>query len=215
MICDYRNTKYCPVLENVKGEKEKLENDIREKHRRQKNMYNKISDRSTEFNTRFVKIYNSKCAYCGVSMNVLPSILFEVDHYIAESTYENKAQAGKVENLVLACYQCNRSKKDFVIKDEYVKRLCTDDGSIADVFYRDSNYYICINDKFIDDETVRKFYEQLHLEHQSRRLDYLLMNMRGLHKQIEGTVKGGKLAEAIVLLQEKRNEFRNMDNHKI
>ena len=111
--------------------------------------------------------------------------------------------------MVLACYQCNRGKKDFVIKDEYVKHLCTDDGSIADVFYRDSKYYICINDKYTDDETVKKFYEQLHLEHQSRRLDYLIMNMRGLHKQIEGTDKGGKLAEAIVLLQEKRNEFRN------
>ena len=209
MINDYRNTKYCPVLENIKDEKEKLENDIREKHPRQKNMYNKISDRSTEYNARFAKIYNCKCAYCGVSMKVLSSILFEVDHYIAESTYADKAQAGKVENLVLACYQCNRSKKDFIIKDEYVKRLCTDNGSIADVFYRDSNYYICINDKYMDDETVKKFYEQLHLEHQSRRLDYLLMNMHGLHKQMQGTDKGGKLAEAIVLLQEKRNEFRD------
>ena len=76
-------------------------------------MYNKISDRSTEFNSRFSEIYKCKCAYCGVDMKVLPSTLFEVDHYIAESTFTDKEKAGKVENLVLACYQCNRSKKDF------------------------------------------------------------------------------------------------------
>lgn len=209
MTKDYRNTKYCPSLEDVKEKKEKLENNIRKKHSRQKIMYNKISDRSTEFNSQFTEIYNCKCAYCGVDMKVLPLTLFEVDHYIAEADFTDKAEAGKVENLVLACYQCNRSKKDFVIKDEYVKQLCTDDGKIAEVFFRDSNYYICINDEFLEDTTIKNFYKQLHMEHQSRRLDYLLMNMRGLHKQIQGTDKGGKLAEAIILLQEKRNMFRD------
>lgn len=207
MTNDYRNTKYCPVLENVVNEKQNLEKSIREKHPRQKNMYNKIHDRSTIFNRKFLEIYNCKCAYCGVSMKVLPAILFEVDHFVAESAYEDKAEAGKVSNLVLSCYQCNRNKREFLIKDEYITRLCTDSGEIAEVFYRDLNYYICISENYRNDETIKAFYGKLQLDHQSRRLDYLLMNMRGLHKQIEQTSEGGRLAEAILLLQEKRNEF--------
>ena len=39
------------------------------------------------------------------------------------------------------------------------------------------------------------------------RLDYLLINMQGLHKKLEGTVQGGRLAEAILTMQRKRNKF--------
>lgn len=204
---DYRNTEYCPLLENVEDKKKTLEEKIRTDHPRQTIMYNKVHNRNTIYNEEFRAIYNCKCAYCGVSMDILPATLFEVDHFVAESLFDNKETAGKVDNLVLACYQCNRNKKDFEIGGEYIKKLNTDDGEIAGVFFRDDKYYIRIKDDYREDQTINDFYDQLQLVHQTRRLDYLLMNMQGLHKKLEGTVQGGRLAEAILTMQRKRNKF--------
>lgn len=209
---DYRNTEYCPILENVVDKKKTLEKNIRIAHPRQKIMYNKVRKRNTTFNKEFCDIYNCKCAYCGVSMEILPAMLFEVDHFVAESLFDDKEEAGKVDNLVLACYQCNRNKKEFEISEEYIAQLSTDDGQIANVFFRDNEYYIRISDSYIHDETINNFYNQLQLMHQTRRLDYLLMSMQGLHKRIEGTAQGGKLAEAILILQRKRNKFVEREN---
>ncbi|MBQ4559511.1 MAG: HNH endonuclease [Tyzzerella sp.] len=207
MTKDYRNTQYCPSLENIADKKKKLQNDIIEKHPRQRNIYNKVRDKKSSYNEQFVQIYNYKCAYCGVSMDVLPAQLFEVDHFIAESLFDNKNEAGKLENLALSCYQCNRNKSNFALVGEYTKKLCTDDGKIADVFCRDEDYYIRIKDEYKEDETIKKFYDKLQLVHQTRRLDYLLMNMKGLYKKLEGTTEGGRLAQAILIMQEKRNKF--------
>jgi len=195
------------VLENVEDKKKALEEKIRKAHPRQKIMYNKIHVRDNDFNKDFCAIYNCKCAYCGVSMDILPATLFEVDHFVAESLFEDKEKAGEVKNLVLACYQCNRNKKAFEISGEYIKKLNTDDGEVAKIFFRDDKYYIRIEKDFAEDETIKGFYNQLQLINQTRRLDYLLSNMQGLHKRLEGTSKGRKLAEAIVILQRKRNKF--------
>ena len=209
---DYRNTEYCPILENVADKKKTLEKNIKIAHPRQKIMYNKVHKRNTIFNKEFCDIYNCKCAYCGVSMEILPAMLFEVDHFVAESLFDDKEEAGKLDNLVLACYQCNRNKKEFEISEEYIEQLSTDNGQIANVFIRDNEYYIRISDAYIHDGTVKSFYDQLQLVHQTRRLDYLLMSMQGLHKKIEGTAQGGKLAEAILILQRKRNKFVEREN---
>lgn len=212
MTNDYRNTEYCPILENVADKKKTLEKKITIAHPRQKIMYNKVRKRNTAFNKEFCDIYNCKCAYCGVSMDILPAMLFEVDHFVAETLFDDKVEAGKIDNLVLACYQCNRNKKEFEMGEEYIEKLNTDAGQIANVFFRDNDYYIRISDAYIDDKTINRFYNQLQLMHQTRRLDYLLISMQGLHKKIEGTVQGGKLAEAILILQRKRNKFVEREN---
>lgn len=204
---DYRNTEYCPMLDNVKNKKKLLEEKIRLAHPRQKIMYNKVHNRNTKFNEEFCSIYNCKCAYCGVSMNILPATLFEVDHFVAESLFDDKEEAGKVDNLVLSCYQCNRNKREFEIKGEYIEKLNTDNGKIATIFFRDDKYYIKIKDDYKEDKIVKGFYNQLQLVRQTRRLDYLLINMHGLHKKLEGTVQGGRLAEAILIMQRKRNNM--------
>lgn len=204
---DYRNTEYCPVLEDVPEKKIKLQNEILLKHPRQRNMYNKIHLKDNEFNKKFNKIYNCKCAYCGVSMDILPSTLFEIDHYIAESLFIDKCDAGKIKNLVLSCYQCNRNKKDFVISDGYIEQLNTDNGKITEVFFRDEKYYIRIRNSFKTDNKIKEFYDKLKLCHQSHRIDYLLLKMNGLHSKIGDENKKEKLAEAILLLQRKRNKF--------
>lgn len=204
---DYRNTDYCPRLENVEDRKKVLEREIRKNHPRLQIMYNKIHSRGTIFNQKFCNIYNCKCAYCGVSMDLLPAMLFEIDHFVAESYFDDKTEAGKVENLVLACYQCNRNKKKFEIKGEYTEILNTDNGKIADVFYRDEKYYIRIKDEYAGDEIIKSFYDQLKLVQQSRRLDYLWLNMQGLQKQLAGTAEGEKLLNAMEILRRKRNRF--------
>lgn len=204
---DYRNTEYCPILDDVENKKKALEKKIRIAHPRQKIMYNKVHKRDTIFNKEFCGIYNGKCAYCGVSMDILPAMLFEVDHFVAESLFDNKEEAGKVDNLVFACYQCNRNKKEFEIGEGYTEKLNPDDGQIAKVFFRDDKYYIRISDDYIADETINSFYNQLQLVHQTRRLDFLLINMQGLHKKLKDTTQGGKLAEAILTLQRKRNKY--------
>lgn len=204
---DYRNTEYCPELINITSKKEKLEEKIKKEHPKQKIIYNRVHVRDTVFNEEFCDIYNCKCAYCGVSMKVLSSKLFEVDHFIAESLFDSKIEAGKMSNLVLACYQCNRNKGEFPIEGDYIKKLNTDNGEIAKVFYRDENYYIRINKDYSGDKTINDFYDRLQLVHQTRRLDYLLNNMYGLYEKIKETRQGAKLAEGILLIQGKRNKF--------
>lgn len=204
---DYRNTKYCEELVDVTLKKEHLNKSIRDNHPRQKIIYNKVSDRSTDYNEQFRKIYNEKCAYCGVSMDVLPNTLFEVDHYIAESLYESKEEAGQLSNLVLSCYRCNRNKKEFPIEGKYVELLNPDNENICKIFYRDELYYIRVNDLYSGDTNIQNFYNKIDFGNQARRLDYLLLNMCGLHKEIEGTKNGGTLAECILLLTKRRNRF--------
>lgn len=206
---DYRNTSYCEELIDVSTKKEKLHNLIMDNHPKQKIIYNKVKDKTTEYYEQFKQIYNEKCAYCGVSMDVLPESLFEVDHFVAESLYSSKAEAGQLPNLVLSCYGCNRNKRDFPVDGEYVEHLNPDNGNINKVFYRDNLYYIKVRDSYCGDSKIKEFYNKIEFGNQIRRLDYLLLNMCELHKKIEGRKSSAILAECILLLQRKRNRFAN------
>lgn len=199
---DYRNTEYCPALDNVEKKKNILECCIRARHPRA-NMYSKV--RSTSFKKDFCCIYNYKCAYCGVSVDILPMDNFEVDHFVAESLFCDSKEAGKLENLVLACRQCNRNKSNFPIEGEYTNVLNTDDGSIANVFFRDEKYYIRVRKEYVKNKVIERFYNQLKLNYQTRRLDYLLMNIQGLLKRLDGTPEAKSLSWVANKLRSKRN----------
>ena len=152
-----------------------------------------------------MEIYNYKCSYCGNSIANISSNLFEIDHYICESSFESKEIAGKIENLVLACYDCNRSKSNFLIKDEYIDILSPDLDKIKDVFYRDELFSIQISEEYNNDMFVKSFYEQLKLGYQSRRLDFLLINLRGLCEKHDGKPHVEKINVILRKLQQKRN----------
>ena len=143
---DYRNTEYCPELINITSKKEKLEEKIKKEHPKQKIIYNRVHVRDTVFNEEFCDIYNCKCAYCGVSMKVLSSKLFEVDHFIAESLFDSKIEAGKMSNLVLACYQCNRNKGEFPIEGDYIKKLNTDNGERVILTFAGDNSFVLVEE---------------------------------------------------------------------
>ena len=108
MSSDYRNTEYCPNLSEIKSKKNDLVKKIKQDHPRAVDMHNYVSDNSTVYKEQFMDAYNNKCAYCGVSVNVIPVQMFEVDHFIYQKSFKTKKEAGYIENLVLSCYDCNR-----------------------------------------------------------------------------------------------------------
>ena len=120
---DYRRTKYCPELDNVRKKKEHIKNKIKEEHPRAQDMHTYISNNSGSLKKEFMKIYNDKCAYCGVSNDLLPKNYFEVDHFLYEKAplFKSKKDAGYIENLVLACHDCNHNKSSFYINSEQYK----------------------------------------------------------------------------------------------
>lgn len=208
---DYRNTQYCAVLENMKEKKQGLEKRIKRECPQTKIMYNKVHERGGEYHKVFAQIYNNKCAYCGAMLRLLPMESFEVDHFISESSFadttEGRAEAGKLSNLVWSCISCNRGKRGTVIQPPYDKLLNVDNGNIANVFTRDKNFYIQICDTYQKDEFIQQFYTALHLGYETRRLDYLGLQLEGMYQNENDRERKRKLGESLSLLLKKRNQM--------
>ena len=212
MADDYRSSKYCVKLTNLSKKKNDVKDSIIEKHPRAKDMHTYISNNDGPFKRQFIQAYNGKCAYCGVSTEIIPWKMFEIDHLIPKESNrfgKSKAKAGYIENLVLACYDCNRAKGDLEFSDENIHKIHPDEVEITEALIRDDNYYIRISEKNNNDSTIKLFYEKLDLGNQLHRIDYLLLSMRGLCRNITDKHPAhGKLIYAINLLQHKRNIMR-------
>lgn len=203
---DYRNTIYNQYNNDILKQKEDLNQRIKLKHPRLKNIYNKVKDRNSEFNKKFQEIYNRKCVYCGVNQDILSSGLFEVDHFICESSFEgNLGEAGVLSNLVLSCKKCNRAKGDLRWEEQYSSVFEVDSRNIVNVFYRASDYSIKIQPQYHSDDIVNKFYKKLKLDEEVRRLDYLLMTMNDFYDKYESDDRVKGLLGSIRLLQKARN----------
>jgi len=208
---DYRNTDKCPSLSDVETKKNILNQKIREKHPRTKILYNLIKNKQGEYFKEFAEIYNHKCAYCGAVLKFTDIRLFEVDHFICESSFPNdtngRATAGKVENLVFSCYSCNRGKSRLYVELGYQATINPDDNSIATVFSRDEEYYIKISNDSCKDSFVQLFYEKLRLGSEARRIDFLLLEMDNLVAQLLDSNK--ELAEKIEQCKSKLLQKKN------
>ena len=207
MSDDYRNTKYCPALTDIIPKKEKVKQSILIDHPKATDMHTYISNNTLCYKKLFIEAYNGKCPYCGVSLELIGWKQFEIDHFIPKESHRfaTKGQAGYIENLVLACYDCNRSKSSLEIADKDLNKVNPDGKGICKSFVRDENYYIRISKDFLTDLSVNFFYNKLGLDRQIHRLDYLLMNMRGLRDQLKNKPTAyTKLNEAIELLAQKR-----------
>jgi hypothetical protein len=206
---DYRNTEYCSVLDKVEEQKQALEKEIKEEFPRTKITYNKVKSRGGAYHKKFAKIYNNKCAYCGALWGLLPVESFEVDHFINEAffpdTTEGRAEAGRMMNLVWSCISCNRGKRGITIKPPYDDLLNADNGNIAMVFRRDEKYYIRISDTYQDDEFIKQFYENMHLGYETRRLDYLGLQLEGKYQAEKDEKRKQKLGECLSRLLKNRN----------
>ena len=207
MADDFRNTNYCPAFSDLIGKKEKIRQAVLSEHPQARDMHKYISSNKFGFKQLFIEAYNGKCPYCGVSLNIIGWKQFEIDHFIPKtsSRYSTHAQAGTIENLVLACYDCNRSKSNLEIPDEDRYKVNPDGPDICKSFVRDEEYYIRVSEDFKSDKSVNLFYKQMGFDRQIHRLDYLLMNMRGLRDQFtDNQIVYTQLNKAIELLQQKR-----------
>lgn len=211
MADDYRNTVYCPRYSDIGDKKKKLVEKIKKKYPRARDMHAKISPNNSDYKDDFMNIYNHKCAYCGVSSEVISRTDFEIDHYICEKSkrFKSKADAGYIENLVLACHDCNHNKSSFEFPEEKYEDFYPDKEEITKTFVRDEVYYIKISDTKINDMIINEFYEKLHLGSEIHRIDYLLMNMLGLQETIVDNVEVcSQLGQAISKLYTKRHVMR-------
>jgi hypothetical protein fulcA4_13182 len=182
---DYRRTKYCPDLVDIKDKKKNVETLVKEEHPYAKDMHTYISDNSKNYKMKFLQAYNLKCAYCGASIDLIKKNEFEIDHFLYEKSpkFATKKDAGYIENLILACHDCNHNKSSFWIEEKCYDALYPDGEEIKNTFIRDEQYYICINDAYKEDPYIKDFYNKVRLGSELHRLDYLLMNIIGLQRQ--------------------------------
>jgi len=207
-MSDYRLTEFCDEFVDLKVKKNNFKKKVLEEHPKLINFYSHLSDKDGGYKYRFISIYNDRCVYCGNSLDSINIDLFEIDHYINEASFSsnNKQAANAIENLVPACQMCNRAKSGITIKNNYVSLLDPEGMQIKDIFIRKPNYSIEIAKKYADDEFIVLFYDKMKFSSELRRLDYLILNMRGLYNKLGGNnnIKG-VLLQIIDKLQRKRN----------
>ena len=202
---------YCPALGNITKRKQYVEKKIKNDHKKAKDMHRYLSRNEDKYKGAFVKAYNKKCSYCGVSEEIIPKDNFEIDHFLywdQDRFHHKKAEAGYMDNLVLACHMCNHKIGDFEINGQDIDKLHPD-KNLIDQFKRNDDFSISIvNDK---DAIVEQFYNKLGLGNELKRLDYLLISMYGLMRKIssieglaEAYLKVGIMAD---MLRRKRNEL--------
>lgn len=208
---DYRTTSGQLAYQNIEQKKAELTRNIHKEHSSQKIDYNSIKNRESHFYEDFCIIYNWSCAYCGARRGIIDSQLFEIDHYICQSAFpkstEGRAKAGEVNNLVLACHDCNRRKSDFKLEGKYGILLNPDNNAIAKIFYRSDDYYIKVADEYKSNQIICQFYAQLNLGSELKRLDYLLLNVKELEDQQSKVdrIVSDKLDKIFSCLLKKRN----------
>ena len=208
---DYINTEYCPILNKVEEQKQVLEKEIKSEFPRTKIVYNKVNNRDSVYHKKFAQIYNNKCAYCGALWGLLPVESFEVDHFLNEASFpdttEGRVEAGRMINLVWSCISCNRGKREITIKPPYDDLLNVDNGNIAMVFRRDREFYIRICNTYQNDKFIQQFYKSLHLGYETRRLDYLGLQLEGKYQAEKDEKRKNKLGECLSILMKERNRM--------
>lgn len=209
MIDDYRNTKYCPSLDNIVSAKKAVEGLVKKDHPRAEDIHAYISKNDDKYKIEFMKAYNCKCAYCGVSIDLIPADAFEIDHFLYQENkdlFPSKKCAGYIENLILSCHGCNHKKKDFLISKEVFEKLYPDGDIIKKVFYRDDLFYIRIEENEKSNKNIVEFYNLLKLGAEEKRLDYLIMSLIGMQKKHKDKLfLCAKIGEILNILRPKRN----------
>lgn len=213
---DYRNTSYCLIDYKLNSKKIEYSIEFRENHPRATNMYNIISEKNSMENRKFREIYFERCAYCGVSTQVIDSSKFEVDHFIPKSilkqmqTLESLKKLTTVEinditNLVCSCQMCNRGKSGFICNEENaIYLLHPDNNFLNSVFYRQFDYSIEVFSEYKDNIDVKQFYKYLKFDNQIKRLDYLLMEMKDFCEKYKEEQIINNIQRAILRLESKR-----------
>jgi len=141
--------------------------------------------------------------------NTLAQSIILAPFFLSKSKKILNSVSDKIENLVLACQFCNRKKSDFLISDSEYSLLYPDNEEIKKIFYRDEKYYIKIENEYSQNETIKKFYEQLEMVGEVRRLDFLLISLLNFKKKYRNKLENlhilNELSDIIEKLKKKRN----------
>lgn len=180
MKTDYRCADSTNLLDGIDKRKEVFLCSIQSNHPRVTNHYSFLTSKVENKRMFAEHIYLYKCAYCGVSIEIISSSSFEIDHIYPRAKYSNEPNNNNLVNLALACKECNRGKREFDITN--VPFLHPDKDQITKVFIRDDNFYIRIAPEYQGNIQVKKFYDDLKFGSQVKRIDYLLMKANVLLK---------------------------------
>ena len=208
---DFRFVEQCDsYFEDVKNGKKELKEKIFSDHPRVKNLYRWVKTNSEKsYKKDFVHIYKKKCAYCGVSIEVVPIDYFQIDHFVPIEQWNDPSEVNDIDNLVLACQRCNHNKGDFYIDDKQIRdKVFPDNSDFIDSFVRDKDYYIVVSDKAKKHQGIIDFYNRLRLHDEVHRLDYLLMRL----KKLENNEKVKDDPELKCMLQECENRIQEKRN---
>lgn len=215
MEIDYRLTIYCKEFGNIEESKAELEDEIKSE-KGEVDIYKIIKRKDTEYNRKFLRIYNCKCAYCGTSDKILNYTTdYEVDHIVNKSSFELENDANLISNLVSSCYVCNRGKAQYYLDVELLKKLNPDNGNIAKVFERDNLYNIKIRKEYKDNESIRQFYGKLRLGNEFRRLDFLLMNIIEFLETLKEEELKAKFIQIVFILEQSSKKYYRMTKEKV
>ena len=198
---DYRSTEtdIFPSEEDINSHK----NEVLKGHRIP-NHYSFIHKRGSHANTEFRKAFNYKCAYCGVNEEINSVLLFEVDHYICQTSTKLSIDFNNFDNLVNSCYACNRHKSGIDIEDNYLDIL-NPKKNIQNVFTRGEDFTITINSNYSSDEYISDFYKKMKFDHNLRRIDFLILSITDL----ESTISNQEIKEKLIVLIENLKQKRN------
>ena len=130
------------------------------------------------------EVFDNKCVYCGIKLPLIPLEMFEIDHFIPKVL--NTSNKNNITNLVPSCRVCNRSKSNFSFSNPNKFNVET---GLNTLFYRDSQFYIRINNDYSTDTEVFSFYNQMKFFQEFRRLDYLLISLHKLIEKTDGDIK--------------------------
>ncbi|GAA0135160.1 hypothetical protein YSY43_20000 [Paenibacillus sp. YSY-4.3] len=208
-VQDYRNTSFNHI-DFLLGEKKiKFMEDFKLEHPQVKNIYDTIKKRDNKFNAHFRSIYYNKCAYCGVNTQVIDSSRFEVDHVVPVSVLKlslgySEKFINSIDNLVSSCQMCNRGKSNFLCEEESLYLLHPDNNNLPQIFWRNDDYSIKINEKYNDNSIIIQFYDKLKFHNQLRRIDYLLMEMKDFCDKYEGEHLVDEIQKLIIKIESKR-----------
>ncbi|MEC0597263.1 HNH endonuclease signature motif containing protein [Bacillus spizizenii] len=209
IIKDYRNTSFKNDDFTLGNKKTVFMKNFQSDHPKVTNIYNTLKNKANKYNIEFRKIYYNKCAYCGISTQVIDSSKFEVDHVIPTKILKlnlgySRSKINSIENLVSSCQMCNRGKRDFYCDGENLRLLHPDNNCLPQIFYRKSDYTIDINKEYENNTCIKKFYRKLKFDNQLRRLDYLLMEMKDFCDSYEEEPIINNIQKLILKIESKR-----------
>lgn len=208
---DYRLPTASTDFDNLqKKKKELVEHLSSSNHSRAVDHYS-LYGKEKGLKQKFFDTYKKRCSYCGTSAGLFGVENLEIDHFVCKADSDATQEVfgfglNHTYNLVSSCPQCNRSKSDLSIPEQYRDIVNPDQDTIKVVFQRDENFKIQIAPEYKSDEFVNKLYQKLQLNSYIHQLDYLISEIEELAKKEEApeTVKD-KLYKASLFLRTKRN----------